>query len=128
MDKKLYDAIKTYMKEGKSLDDIVNEVKNIEKESKETKIADKYKNYTGDKTTLINILGKYFIDNGFKPDNVFADDDEFRKHLTRIVDDGLNASVKAMNALEEYERDDNNLRALWKLVDEELRDLIKKLV
>lgn len=112
MDKQMYDLVKAAIKEGKSLEAVVAEVKAMGKAAEEdlkpkTPIADKWgktaKNYTIygddngliDKDYLVGCIMVYFVQNGFHPDDCFKSDSEFRNHITEMLDQWVALSKNA---------------------------------
>jgi len=109
MDMKMYDLIKAAMKEGKSIDDLVDEVntmaKTVEKEIKpQTPLQEKYSekfpgagsmyldlNFDGtiNKEGLERALAYYYTQKGFNPDVCFDTEKEFLDRLGKMLDNDM---------------------------------------
>ena len=98
MDMQMYNLVKNAMKEGKSAEDLVREFNSMaatakkELEPKEpikraylTKSHGAIPNKV-DKAPLITLLAAYFVQNGFNPDEVFENENQYRDYIGSLID------------------------------------------
>lgn len=115
MDMKMYELVKKAVQDGKSMEDITKEinalVQTAQKELEpKTPIADKWgktrdkyviaasHDGTISKVGLIEALMTYYVQNGFMPDGIFKDTDEYFDRVGRDLDFRL-ASMKAADKI-----------------------------
>lgn len=145
MNKQMYDLIKTAMQEGKSIDEVINEVNDLaqtaEKEMEmknhpKTPIKDKYLDmkeptlYTIQgtiyKPSLVSLIARYMIEQGFEPDVCFQFDEEFRANIIDALDSCINCALSAQK-LTKMEQDGASEEEILKASFAEIKNMMKNL-
>lgn len=148
MDAQMYNLVKTAIKDGKSIDDIMAEVNAMaQTANKELQphapLLEKYcrraQSYSiaadnegrVDKESLVSIVAAYFVQHGFNPDPCFENEADFRAHITGILDRGLSSSKVAADLAQmekEGASDDEMLKVMFSEIGSMLTNALKGFV